>query len=130
MKFLVKIKKTKLFHNPRSSIQPSPAKKKFSIFFENFGQNTPFLGTLKIFEKSTHPSDVQHQKLDLYPKFHALFRKPHGVFYFFPLETRLREKRENQWEEERFFSILVPPFHNSRAHEPFIKIFFFVHLKS
>ena len=84
------------------------SKKKLSIFFENFGQNTPFLGTLKIFEKSTHPSDVQHQKLDLYPKFHALFRKPHGVFYFFPLETRLyRITMHKQWEKQ---IMILPSF--------------------
>ena len=38
-------------------------KKKFSIFCENFGQNTPLLGTLKIFERWTYLGFVQHQKL-------------------------------------------------------------------
>ena len=49
MKFGGKMQKTKFFHDIGSSREHSQAKKNFAIFCENFGQNTPFLGTPKIF---------------------------------------------------------------------------------
>jgi hypothetical protein len=49
MKFGGKMQKTKFFHDIGSSREHSQAKKNFATFCENFGKNTPFLGTPKNF---------------------------------------------------------------------------------